>query len=223
MGVRVPPPGQKASAFLLVLFSCNQTVHLKQAKYDCMRWFWKYYWKKNKWQVEGTFPFHIKKMIVIVAPHTSWLDFIVGVAVRSVMHFEHVKFLGKQELFRPPFGFIFRWLGGTPVDRKTSNNVVDAVVKNFNESSSLVIALSPEGTRKKVDKLRTGFYQIAKQANVPILMAALDFGNKKVIFSEPFYTTDDEAADFKKIYDFFAPIQGKKPAQGLMHFADKSH
>jgi 1-acyl-sn-glycerol-3-phosphate acyltransferase len=183
-----------------------------------MRWFWKWYLWSESWSVEGKFPHHIKKMVVIVAPHTHWLDFIVGVAVRSVMKFEHVKFLGKAELFKPPFGFIFRWLGGTPVDRSSSHNVVDAVVKKFNETEDLVIALSPEGTRKKVDKLRTGFYFIAKQAQVPIMMAALDFENRKVIFSELFFTTEDEAADFKKIGAFFSPIKGKIPEQGLMDF-----
>lgn len=167
--------------------------------------------------MEGNFPFHIKKMVIIVAPHTHWKDFIVGVAARSVMKFQHVKFLGKQELFKPPFGFIFRWLGGTPVDRSTSRNLVDSVVKRFDESDELVIALSPEGTRKRVDKLRTGFYHIARQAHVPIMMAALDFGNRKVIFSEPFYTSDNEAADFEKIISFFRSVKGKIPEQGLMH------
>jgi 1-acyl-sn-glycerol-3-phosphate acyltransferase len=187
-----------------------------------MRWFWKWYFKRNHWKTEGTFPFHIKKMVVIVAPHTHWLDFIVGLAVRSVLHFEHVKFLGKAELFKPPFGFIFRWLGGTPVDRSSSHNVVESVVKKFEESDELVIALSPEGTRKKVDKLRTGFYHIAKQAKVPIMMVALDFGNRKIIFAEPFYTSDSESDDYKKIISFFAPIKGKIPEQGLMHFADNN-
>jgi 1-acyl-sn-glycerol-3-phosphate acyltransferase len=182
-----------------------------------MRWFWNWYLRKNHWKTEGNFPFHIKKMVVIVAPHTHWKDFIVGVAVRSSLKFNHVKFLGKQELFKPPFGFIFRWLGGTPVDRSTSHNLVEAVVKSFNESEELVIALSPEGTRKRVDKLRTGFYHIARQAHVPIMMAALDFGNRKVIFSEPFYTSDNEAADFEKIISFFRSVKGKIPEQGLMH------
>jgi 1-acyl-sn-glycerol-3-phosphate acyltransferase len=184
-----------------------------------MRWFWKWYLWSEGWTVQGHFPYHIKKMVVIVAPHTHWMDFIVGVAVRSVMHFEHVKFLGKAELFKPPFGFIFRWLGGTPVDRSSSHNVVESVVKKFNEADGLVIALSPEGTRKKVDKLRTGFYHIARQAEVPILMAALDFGNRKIIFSEPFYATTNEVEDFKKIMAFFAPIKGRIPEQGMMHFS----
>lgn len=160
---------------------------------------------------------HIRKMVVIVAPHTHWKDFIIGVATRSVMKFDHVKFLGKQELFRPPFGFLFRWLGGTPVDRSTSNNLVEAVVKKINAADELVLAISPEGTRRRVEKLRTGFYHIARQAGVPIMMAGLDFANRTVVFSEPFEPTGDEQADFKKIIDFFAPIQGKVPELGMAH------
>jgi 1-acyl-sn-glycerol-3-phosphate acyltransferase len=187
-----------------------------------MRWFWNWYLKRNHWKMVGQFPFEEKKLVIVVAPHTHWVDFILGLAVRSSMKFTHAKFLGKQELFKPPFGFIFRWLGGTPVDRSGSNNLVDAVVKKFNDSDELVIAISPEGTRKRVDKLKTGFYHIARLAKVPIMLVAFDFGNRRVIFSEPFYTSDDEAADFKKITDFFLPIKGKVPEQGMMHFTGSS-
>lgn len=183
-----------------------------------MRWFWKWYLWSEDWSTQGEFPYHIKKMVIIVGPHTHWKDFIIGVAVRSAYRFSYVKFLGKQELFKPPFGFLFRWLGGTPVDRSNNNNLVDAVVQKFNDSESLVIALSPEGTRKKVEKLRTGFYHIARQAGVPIMMVGFDFKNHKVIFDEPFMTTENEAADFERITNFYRPIEGKIPEQGLMHF-----
>jgi 1-acyl-sn-glycerol-3-phosphate acyltransferase len=184
-----------------------------------MRWFWQWYLRRNGWTIEGHFPYHLKKMVIAVAPHTHWLDFVVGLAVRSVIRITHVRFLGKEELFRPPFGFVFRWLGGTPVNRSRHTNLVDAVVSRFNQTDALVIALSPEGTRKKVDKLRTGFYHIARQAQVPILLAALDFYHRKVIFSAPFYTTQNEAADLEQMLLFFSGIKGKIPDQGLLHFA----
>lgn len=155
--------------------------------------------------------------MIVVAPHTHWLDFIVGLAVRSVMRMTHVKFLGKAELFKPPFGFLFRWLGGTPVDRSGNKQLVDAVVAKFDAADTLVLALSPEGTRKRVDRLRTGFYHIASKAKVPIVMAALDFENRKVVFAPPFMPTDDEAADIERILQFFRPIKGKIPEQGLGH------
>ena len=87
----------------------------------------------------------------------------------------------------------------------------------YNNNEEFIIALSPEGTRKKVDKLRTGFYHIAKQANVPIVMVGFDFSKKEIILSQTFYVSDDEEADFKKIIDFYAPIKGCHPHLGLAH------
>jgi len=152
-----------------------------------------------------------------VGPHTSNWDFIFGVAYRSILSMNKVHFLGKKELFMPPFGFIFRALGGTPVDRHHKHNMVDQVVEIFNKNSSFKLAISPEGTRKKVDKLRTGFYFIAKKANVPIIMVGLDFKKKQVTFSEPFYTSDNREKDFLHILNFFEPIEGKIPTNGLAH------
>ena len=95
--------------------------------------------------------------------------------------------------------------------------MVDQVVSLFNQHEKFVLALSPEGTRKKVDRLKTGFYHIAKKAGVPIVMVAFDFGKKQVYFDQPFYTTEDEEADFRKILRFYAPVQGKIAEQALTH------
>lgn len=169
------------------------------------------------WKPVGVFPYHLKKYVVIVAPHTSGWDFIIGVLFRKSLRLEKARYLGKAELFKPPFGFIFRWLGGYPVDRSSRHNMVDEVVKIFNQHEEFGIALSPEGTRQRVDRLRTGFYNIAKKANIPIIMVGLDFRNKRVILSEPLYTTDSMEEDFEKILAFFRPIEGKYPEKGLMH------
>ena len=167
----------------------------------------------------GPFPFVAKKYVMIVAPHTSGWDFIIGVLYRSVLRLGNARYLGKKELFDPPFGFIFRWLGGTPVDRSGNKNVVEEVVKIFNNHERLGIALSPEGTRRRVDKLRSGFYHIAKKAGVPIIMVGLDFKNKQVVFSEPFNVSDDQERDMASIIKFFAPIEGKYPEKGLSHLS----
>jgi 1-acyl-sn-glycerol-3-phosphate acyltransferase len=159
----------------------------------------------------------LQKAVVIVAPHTSSRDVIVCLAFRKVLKLERIKFLGKQELFKAPFGFIFRRLGGIPVDRFHPNGFVDQVVQLFNNNETFIIGLSPEGTRKKVDRLRSGFYHIAKAAAVPIVMLGLDFANKQLIFAAPFHTSNDEAADFKQIVHFFAPIKGKYPEMGVGH------
>jgi 1-acyl-sn-glycerol-3-phosphate acyltransferase len=180
--------------------------------------FWKTWWKLNGWSFSGESPYNIKKAVVIVGPHTSWKDLIVGLAARNVLKIDHIKFMGKKELFRGPLGWFLSSAGGTPVDRKNSNGIVKQAVDLFNTNDEFILALSPEGTRKKVNRLRTGFYFIAKNANVPIVMVGLDFTNKQVIISEPFHTTDDKEEDFNHIHSFFMSVRGRFPEHGLQHF-----
>jgi 1-acyl-sn-glycerol-3-phosphate acyltransferase len=179
--------------------------------------FWKTYWKLSGWQFTGSSSNPPKKMVLIMGPHTSWKDMVVGLAAKNVLQLGRIKFLGKKELFRWPFGGLLRRLGGVPVDRSVSHSVVKQVVDQFNQQDELIIGMMPEGTRKKVKKLRTGFYFIAKNANVPIIMIGLDFASKQLIISEPFFVTGNEAADFIHIHSFFASVQGKYPELGLSH------
>jgi 1-acyl-sn-glycerol-3-phosphate acyltransferase len=178
------------------------------------------WWKLNGWKLTGKFPYHIKKMVIIVAPHTSWKDVLVGFAARDQLKIHSAKFLGKKELFNGPFGWFFKMLGGVPVDRFSKQGVVEQVAEMFNKHDEFIVALSPEGTRKRVDKLRTGFYHIARQANVPIQMIGFDFAKKEIVVGEYFYTSENEQADFKHIIDFFAPIKGAKPDLGLGHLKE---
>jgi 1-acyl-sn-glycerol-3-phosphate acyltransferase len=177
----------------------------------------KIYLRLGHWKAVGIFPPSLKKAVVIVAPHTSSADVIVCLAFRKVLHLERFKFIGKQELFKSPFGFIFRKLGGMPVDRFHKQGFIDQVADMFNNKEEFIIGLSPEGTRKRVDRLRTGFYHIAKKAGVPIVMLGLDFENRQLVFAEPFLTGNDEQADFDRILRFFGPIKGKHPELGLTH------
>lgn len=162
------------------------------------------------WKVENNFPKEPKKYIVIAAPHTSWVDFPIAILAR-MSEGTMIHFIGKGSLFKWPFGYFFRALGGTPVDRSKSNNLVDAVINIFNSKEEFKLGLSPEGTRKKVKKWKTGFYYIAKGANVPIVMASLDFENKRVKISEPYYITDDIEVDFAHFNTYYENIKGKKP------------
>ncbi len=162
------------------------------------------------WKLTGNFPSDLKKYIVIAAPHTSWHDFYIAILARNVSG-EKINFIGKNSLFKGPFGFFFRWLGGTPVDRTQSNNLVDAIVQIFDSKEKFRLGLSPEGTRKKVEKWKTGFYYIAKGAKVPIVMATLDFENKQVKVSEPYYTTDDKEKDFAHFHSYYKSVKGKHP------------
>ena len=157
---------------------------------------------------------------MIVAPHTSWQDIFIGFAARSKLKIEEAKFLGKKELFDGPFGWLFRWLGGTPVDRFHKQGMVDQVAELFTTHETFLLAMAPEGTRKRVDKLRRGFYHIAKKAGVPILPVGLDFEHNQLILGEPILTSENEEADFQKIISFFAEIKGKKPAFDLRHLKE---
>ncbi len=167
------------------------------------------FFKVMRWKIRGTFP-DLDKCVVIVIPHTHWLDFPLGVIVRKVVNKE-INYIGKKALFKWPYGWFFRWMGGTPVDRSKNTNMVDAAVQIFNEKKVFRFALAPEGTRKKVKALKTGFYYIAKKAHVPILMVAFDFGKKEIKFSKPLWPTDNINQDFKKVRQFFKGVKGKVP------------
>ena len=179
-----------------------------------MRWLAKLiYFKILGWQVLGNKNFSkntVKKSVIIAAPHTSWHDFYVGVLLRASVGVK-TNFIGKKELFVYPLGWFFRILGGAPINRQSNENKVEAIAKLFNDHDEFRMTLAPEGTRKKVKEWRTGFYYIAKAANVPIIMFTLDFENKENKVSEPFYPSDDVEADFKYMYNFYKNIKGKIP------------
>lgn len=167
------------------------------------------------WRVEGSFPHDLKKFIVAVAPHTSNWDFVIGVMARSIVGIQRAKFLGKSPLFKPPFGWFFRWLGGYPVDRTSSHDMVHQVAEIFNRHKEFILAIAPEGTRKKVPKLKTGFYYIALQAHVPIIPCGFDFRRKKIVIGQPFYPSANADADMDFLRKFYSQIKGRNPELGI--------
>jgi 1-acyl-sn-glycerol-3-phosphate acyltransferase len=173
------------------------------------RFLYKFFFSLLGWKIDGDMPAE-KKFIIIVAPHTSNWDFMIGVAVRSILRFK-AKYLAKKELFRFPFGALFRWLGGVPVDRRKHSNLVDAVAELFRQHDEFIIAVAPEGTRKQVSKWKTGFYFIALEAKVPIVMVSFDYKLKTVIINKPFYPTGKIEEDMKFIFDFYRDKNGKYP------------
>ncbi len=179
--------------------------------------FWKTWWKFNGWTFDGASPYHLKKAVLIVGPHTSWKDLIVGLAAKSVLQLHHLQFLGETKLFQKPLGWFLRSTRSTRTEQQ-NNGTVRQVVEQFNNRENFMLVISPEGNRKRVNRLRTGFYFIAQQANVPIVMIGLDFANKQVVISEPFYTTDDKEEDFNTIHSFFMSVKGRHPEHGLQHF-----
>lgn len=176
-----------------------------------------FYWLANllwfrwgKWKVVSHVPVGIKKAVVAAAPHTSKEDFPVGIGAWYTEH-KSASFIAKKELFKGPMGIIFRSTGGMPIDRATSKNMVQQVADMFKDREELFLVIAPEGTRAWKPRWKTGFYYMAKAANVPIILAYMDFGKCEVGMGDVFYPTDDEVADFKYIEDFYSKITAAEP------------
>lgn len=162
------------------------------------------------WKIVGDFDTTIKKCVLPVVPHTSWHDFYIGIFTRGSLGIE-INFVAKKELFVFPFGYYFKWVGGTPLNRFTNENKVDAIAKIFQEKEVFRLAISPEGTRKKVTEWRTGFYYIALKSGVPIIPVGFDWKNKQVIIFPVLYPTGNKEDDFKILENHFNGIIGKVP------------
>ncbi|MFN2233766.1 MAG: lysophospholipid acyltransferase family protein [Anaerolineales bacterium] len=160
------------------------------------------------------------RYVLIGAPHTSNWDFVLVLLLMTAERIP-IRLMGKDSLFRGPTGLMMRSLGAIPVDRAQKANLVDQVAEIFTQYDDLIIGLAPEGTRSKSTRWRTGFYYIALKANVPIVMAYLDYGNKVCGLGPSFYPTGDIQADFEIIRDFYAGIVGKYPQkQGRIEISE---
>lgn len=169
------------------------------------------YWilKKLGWTLKVDLP-DIAKFVAIAAPHTSNWDFPLGILSAKAVNLK-VHWMGKHSMFRWPYGWFFRAIGGTPIRRNGGQNYMQQMTDLFNRSEHLVLALAPEGTRSKTDHWKTGFHSIARAANVPILMGYLDYGKKQVGLGGMFYPGDDIEEDFKRIREFYKDRRGKNP------------
>ena len=155
------------------------------------------------WRVIGYLPKN-EKYIIAVVPHSSYFDLIIAVLIRTYSGLK-IKFIGKKELFNPITSYLFKFLGGIPVDRTKNSNIVDEVVELFELGKIKILAIAPEGTRKRVEKWKTGFYYIALKAKLPILMVSFDYIRKEVKINNKFYPSGDIDKDFielkKKVND----------------------
>lgn len=161
------------------------------------------------WKIEGSFP-DIDKAIVIVAPHTSMMDFVLGRLCFSTLGI-YVNFLIKQELFFFPLGFILKSLGALPVARDQKNNMVEKVSQLFSSRKRMFLVITPEGTRKKTANWKRGFYLIAQRAKVPIFLGAVDYKKKVLIIGSEFQITGNAEADMKSIKRFYVGVTAKHP------------
>ena len=178
------------------------------------RWFWYSMLRTARWDIEGDL-LNLSRTVLIGAPHTSNWDFVLGMAVKWGLGLEF-RWIGKHTLFRGPFGILLRLVGGIPVDREEHQGLVSRAIELFSEEPQLLLVITPEGTRRRVERWKTGFYHIAVGANVSIVCAYLDYPRRRVGFTAPFKPTGNMEADIQKLRGFYEPYRrtGKRPEFG---------
>lgn len=186
-----------------------------------MRWLSYRVFTALGWRVVGDLP-ALPKMVIIGAPHTSNWDFFLFLAV--IYHFDvKVSFLGKASLFRWPFGFLFREVGGIPVDRSQHGGLVGQVSAAFAERERMILVIAPEGTRAAAPSWRSGFVEIAEEADLPVVFAGVDGANKTVTISEAEWVRSDRHEFMDRVRTFYADKPGIDPAgKGAVRLASET-
>ncbi len=161
------------------------------------------------WRVAGQPP-DAPKFIVAIAPHTSYWDWPILVAMAFHERLEAL-WMGKDSLFRLPYGWFFTWLGGIAIDRSGPHGIVGQMIDLYNRRERLIIGLTPEGTRSRVEQWKTGFYRIAEGAGIPIVLVALDYGRKVGTWGPMFVPTGDIDADVAAMQAYYAGVTPRHP------------
>lgn len=161
------------------------------------------------WRVNARIP-DAPKYLLIFAPHTSNWDFVFGMAAALVVQVR-VEFIGKHTLFEGPLGWLFRALGGQPVNRSIHGGIVQQTIDNFRRKERIVFGLAPEGTRALRVPWKRGFYHMALGAQVPIVAAYIDYARKEVGVGPIFRPTGDWAADMRPVFDFYRSVHPRHP------------
>jgi len=165
------------------------------------------YFNFSTWRFSGH-PSLPPKFVAIGAPHTSNWDFFYMLMI-AWQSKRKAYWIGKHTLFKPPFGFFMRFLGGIPVDRGAPQNTVEQILLEMQKKDEFFLVITPEGTRDPVEFWKSGFYHIAREAGIPIVLGYADYQAKECGLGPLFYPTDDIEKDFQHIREFYAPIQGK--------------
>jgi 1-acyl-sn-glycerol-3-phosphate acyltransferase len=163
------------------------------------------------WRIEGAFP-DCRKMVLIVAPHTSNWDFLVGLMAKFALRLA-CRFIAKQSLFWWPLGAFLQRMGGLPVDRSAAGDVVGDAARAFGERDRLVLVITPEGTRSRVERWKSGFHRIARAAGVPVVLAVFDYSRKVVRLGPAFPATEDYDADLAKMQALISANMARHPAR----------
>jgi 1-acyl-sn-glycerol-3-phosphate acyltransferase len=175
------------------------------------RWLSAFLLRLFGWHTDGSLPDGIKKAVVVSAPHTSAWDFIIGRLTFWAIRV-NIRFLIKKESFGFPFGPFLRWIGGVPVTRgKYKSSLVSDVTELFRNSENLIVVITPEGTRKRADQWKKGFYMIALSAGVPIALSYIDYGKKTGGIGPILFPSGDYTADLRFIQDFYRGVTARHP------------
>ena len=161
------------------------------------------------WHLAGELP-NLAKFILVIAPHTSNMDFLIGVAPLFALDLR-ISFMAKSSLFWEPFGTYLRWVGGVAIDRDAPGGSVQEAVNQFEAREKFLLGITPEGTRTKVERWKTGFYVIANQAGVPLVPLTFDYGRRDFRFGNVLVPTGDMEADIKILQGFFDRSQARNP------------
>ena len=164
-----------------------------------------------RWRVTGKL-LDAPKFLVVLAPHTSFWDFFIAHMTRLAVGFQSSWMVAARHA-RGPVGGIMRKLGGIPIHRSASHNVVSQIVDTFNASDRLLLTITPEGTRRKVDKWKTGFWYIAVQAGVPVQLVSFDYQKRITEFGPVIELSDDIDADMRLIQNYYKDVKAKHPEQ----------
>src|SRR5690554_4889714 len=174
-----------------------------------LRWISIVVLKLTGWKTVGEAPEDLNKCVMIAAPHTSNWDLPFMLMIAFVVR-KKIYWMGKEQIFKFPFKHLMMWMGGIPVDRSKANNMVKASANAITNAEHMFLIVPPEGTRSKVTYWKTGFYHIAREAGVPILLGFLDYQNKTGGILGTFEPTGELDADMDTIKALYAPIMGKK-------------
>lgn len=166
------------------------------------------------WKIDERSPEGINKCVIVVGPHTSNWDFIIG-RMAFITYGVKGRYLIKKELFFPPLGWILKAMGGIPVDRKQRTNLTDSAVKLFEENESMYLVFSPEGTRDYNPNWKKGFYYIAQKAKVPIYICYMDYEKKIGGFHSILEPTGDVDKDIEYIKSIMRQYKGRFPEKGV--------
>jgi len=186
--------------------------HLRSNRSQISQWIGRVVLKSMGWKVAGSIP-NEKRILIVAAPHTSNWDFVIGMGALLGLNAK-IRWIGKHTLFKPGISWFFRWLGGIPVNRKNPASLIEDVSNMIKKDRGLMIGVAPEGTRKKINRWKTGFLRIAKTTQSKILFISIDAPSKTIKIASTLFTpTEDKENDLEFVKSYFRNFKGINPDQ----------